>query len=61
MGVLGHKRIQNTLKYTQLVEVDEDEYVSRVAKSTVEVCELVDSGFEYVCDVDDNKVFRKRK
>ena len=61
MNFLGHKRIQNTLKYTHLVNLEQDEYVSRVAKSTVEVCQLVDTGFEYVCDVDGNKVFRKRK
>jgi len=61
MGVLGHKRIQNTLKYTQLVDVDEDEYVSRVAKTTVEACTLVDAGFEFVCDIQGDKIFRKRK
>jgi len=61
MGVLGHKRIQNTLKYTQLVNVDEDEYVSRVARTTTDACQLVDAGFEYVCDIQGDKIFRKRK
>ena len=32
MEVLGHKRIQNTLKYTHLVNFKDDEYVCRVAK-----------------------------
>ena len=61
MNFLGHKRIENTLKYTHLVDVEEDEYVSRVAKTTAEVCTLVDGGFEYVCDVEGDKIFRKRK
>jgi DNA polymerase sigma len=61
MQILGHKNIQNTLKYTHLVNLQEDEYVSRVAKTTVDVCQLVDAGFEYVCDIENNKVFRKRK
>ena len=26
-----------------------------------EVCKLVDAGFEYVCEVGDAKIFRKRK
>jgi len=61
INVLGYKRIQNTLKYTQLVNIDQDEYVSRVARATAEGCQLVDAGFEYVCDLEGNKVFRKRK
>jgi hypothetical protein len=46
MNFLGHKRIENTLKYTHMVNVEEDEYVSRVAKTTAEACALVDGGFE---------------
>ncbi len=61
MNILGHKRIQSTLKYTQLINDDEEEYVSRVAKTTTEACALIDAGFEYVCDVQDDKIFRKRK
>lgn len=60
MNILGHKRIQNTLKYTQLIN-DEEEYASKVAKTTAEACALVDAGFEYICDVQDDKIFRKRK
>lgn len=61
MNVLGHKRIDNTLKYTHLVDVEEDEYVSRVAQTVTDACTLIDSGFEYVCDIGGNKIFRKRK
>lgn len=39
----------------------EDEYVSKVAKNEKDICALVDAGFEYVCDFDEHKIFRKRK
>jgi len=61
MRVLGHKRIQNTLVYTQLVDLSNDEYVSKVAKTVQEACQLVESGFEYVTEMDDLKIFRKPK
>jgi integrase len=64
MNVLGHKNIKNTLIYTHLAEElfkGEDEYVSKVAKSERDVCVLVDAGFEYVCDFNEHKIFRKRK
>ena len=60
MQILGHRSIQNTLIYTHLVDFKEDEYVAKVAKSEEEVCKLVEAGFEYVCDYDGNKIFRKR-
>jgi len=61
MRVLGHKRIQNTLVYTQLVDLSNDEYVSKVAKTVQEACQLVETGFEYVTEIDDLKIFRKPK
>lgn len=61
MQMLGHRNIQNTLIYTQLVDFQDDEYVARVAGSEKEVCQLIEAGFEYVCDHNGNKIFRKRK
>jgi len=64
MQVLGHKNIKNTLTYAHLVENmenREDEYVSKVAKTVDEARALVEAGFEYVCDVEGYKLFRKRK
>ncbi len=64
MQVLGHKNIKNTLVYVQLAEAlfkDQQEYVSKVAKTEKEICKLVDAGFEYVCDLDGAKIFRKQK
>ena len=61
MGVLGHKRIQNTLKYTHLVKFDSDEYTCRVAKTPEEIAQLIEAGFEYVCEHEGLKFFRRRK
>jgi site-specific recombinase XerD len=62
MQLLGHKRIQNTLKYTQLVKFNEqEEYVCKAVKTADEAKELIESGFEYVCDMEQVKLFRKRK
>jgi integrase len=61
MNVLGHKNIKNTLIYTHLVNLEGDEYVSKVAWNLEEACNLVDAGFDYVTDVEGAKIFRKRK
>jgi len=61
LNVLGHKNIKNTLVYTHLVNLEGDEYVSKVAWNLEEACKLVDAGFDYVTDVEGAKLFRKRK
>ncbi|MEM2321513.1 MAG: hypothetical protein QXS79_06525 [Candidatus Bathyarchaeia archaeon] len=62
MRILGHKRIENTLIYTQLVEFKTDEYISKVARNAKEACELVEAGSDYVCTTPDGfMIFRKRK
>lgn len=61
MRLLGHKRIENTLIYTQLINFESDEYACKVAKTEKDILELVEAGFEYVTDYEDAKIFRKRK
>lgn len=64
MKRLGHKNIKNTLIYIQLEEAlfkDEIDYVSKVAKTEAEACVLIEAGFDFVCDFDGHKLFRKRK
>jgi len=58
---LGHRSIQNTLRYTQLIEFKDEEYTAKVATSEKEVYVLVEAGFEFVCDYNGSKIFRKRK
>ena len=62
MELLGHRNIKNTLPYTQLVKVkDEDEYICRVAKTVEQAAQLIEAGFDYICEIDGVKLFRKRK
>jgi hypothetical protein len=61
MKMLGHRNIQSTLLYTQLVNFESDEYHSATAKTVEEAQKLVETGFEYVCDFEEIKLFRKRK
>ena len=59
--LLGHVNIMNTLVYTHLVNFDNDSFVCKVAKTVEEATELIESGFEFVVDVEGEKLFRKRK
>jgi hypothetical protein len=38
-----------------------NEYISKAANTTEETLKLVDVGFEYVCEIGEARVFRKRK
>jgi integrase len=59
---LGHRNINNTLIYTHLIDFkDSDEWHSATAKTIEEATKLVESGFEYVTEMDGVKLFRKRK
>jgi len=61
---LDTKNIKNTLIYVQLAEElfkDQQEFVSKVAKTEKDACALIDVGFEFVCDFNGAKIFRKRK
>jgi integrase len=63
MEMLGHKNIRNTLIYTQLIKLEEeDEFYSSTAKNTEEAKRLIEDGFDYVCTTpEDLMLFRKRK
>ena len=64
MQRLGHKNIKNTLLYVQLEEAlfqGETDYISKVARTEKEICQLVEAGFDFVTDFQDAKIFRKRK
>ena len=54
---LGHRSIENTQIYAQLIIFESDEYHSATATRTDEAEKLVQAGFEYMCTM----LFRKRK
>lgn len=60
--LLGHRQLKTTLKYTQLVQFPQDErYICKVARSVEEAKELIESGFDFVTDTDNCRLFRKMK
>ena len=59
--ILGHKRLENTEIYTHLVNFEDEEYHSETAETVEEAKQLIEKGFEYVCDMEGIKLFRKRK
>jgi len=62
---LGHRRIDTTMLYIQLVETifkeTTDEFTVRVARSPEEIKALLEVGFEYVCEHEGLMFLRKRK
>jgi integrase len=60
--MLGHKSINSTLLYTQLISFEGDEYDVKVAETRQEITTLLEAGFEWVGQ-DNNGLtyFRKRK
>ena len=58
---LGHRNIQSTLIYTHLVNFEDDEYTVRVSKDLDEAIKLLETGFEYVTDYNNRKVFKKKE
>lgn len=62
MKLLGHKLINSTLLYTQLISFEGDECDVEVAETKKEITEFLEAGFEWVGqDGDGLTYFRKRK
>jgi hypothetical protein len=59
------ENINNTLKHIQLEEAlfknINDEFVCKIARTIDEIINLIELGFEFVCEFDHIKTFRKRK
>lgn len=59
---LGHKKLETTMFYTQLITFSEnEEYTCKTATNLTEATELIENGFTYVTEIDGYKLFRKRK
>ena len=59
---MGHKRIETTLIYTQLLETTEDEWTCKATANTKEAQDLIEHGFTYILTTPDKlMLFRKRK
>jgi len=61
MNQLGHKNIENTLIYTQLLNLEEEEWTCKTANNVTEAKSLIEDGFEYVQEMNGISLYRKRK
>jgi integrase/recombinase XerD len=63
--ILGHKDINSTMIYINIEQAtflsNTDEWTCKAATTPKEAIELIESGFEYVTEIDRMKLFRKRK
>jgi len=59
---MGHRKIETTLKYVQLLSLNEDEeYTCKTSQTIEEDAQLIENGFQFVTERDGYKLFRKRK
>jgi hypothetical protein len=62
---MNHTVVKNTLIYIDLelacFSKGGDEYHAKTARTETEAIQLIEAGFEYVCDVGEAKIFRKRR
>jgi len=61
MKQMGHKQIRTTLIYTQLLNLNDDEWTCQTATNIKDATALIEAGFEYITELDGTKLFRKRK
>jgi integrase len=65
MRLLGHKSLRTTLIYIDLeaalFKESNDDFTVKVATTLDEACKLLEVGFEYVCEMENKKLFKKRK
>ena len=57
--ILRHKRIQNILKYRQLVQFKEDDWEVATASTVEEVKQLATAGFDKVDEMNGVHIFRR--
>jgi len=59
---MGHRKIETTLIYTQLIDFNQsEEWTCKTAINVDEASKLIEVGFEYITEMDGLKLFRKRK
>jgi integrase len=62
MRHLRHKKLETTMHYIRGITIGgEEEYTCKTAKTIQEATQLIENGFQYVTEIDETKLFRKRK
>jgi integrase len=59
--LLGHKKIENTMKYTQLIQFKDNEFEVATATTIEEAKPIIGAGFEFVHEKNGIMMFRKPK
>ena len=59
--LLGHKKIENTMKYTQLINFKDDEFEVATATTVEEAKKILSAGFSYITEKNGIMLFRKPK
>ena len=63
--LLGHRNVQNTIKYIHMEQAifqeTDNRFHVKVAENLDEAIKLLEDGHDYVTDMDGKKLFRKRK
>jgi hypothetical protein len=61
MRLLGQINSKNLLICTQLINIQDDDYVCKAAKTIQEATQVIKGAFESATEIEDYKLFRKRK
>ena len=64
--VLGHRSIMTTQRYVELYEelyddLKPENYVCEIASNVNQAKNLIEQGFQYICEIDGEKLFKKPK
>jgi integrase len=60
--LMGHKHSSTTDIYTHLLDNgEENEFTCKTASNLKEATQLIESGFQYITEMDGVKIFKKRK
>ena len=59
--LLGHKRIEKTMKYTHLVKFQDSNFDVETATTVDQAKELLKVGFDYIIEKDGVMLFRRPK
>ena len=61
MGKVKSGKLEITLIYTQLLDLNDDEWTCKTANTVKQAKALIEAGFQFVTEMEGYKLFRKRK
>ena len=59
--LLGHKRVENTMKYIGMIDFKDDEFEVATATTVEEAKQVISSGFDYVTEKNGVMLFKRPK